>query len=96
MLDHESKSLVSIPGNFFIDTSRPIVFVVCGNDEQFQEVRKMILDSWEHMRFNDVRRLRDMDMLKGHLSPKVVLWGTWYEDEVIQNSEFIRIMNGWL
>jgi hypothetical protein len=97
MFNYAKNTFSAVPGNFLCASQRPaVIHVLCGSKYEFQHAVQKIKNSNPIFQDNQIRRLVDLDNLRGSKGSTIYLYGTWYENDLCQDPEFTRIMNGWL
>jgi hypothetical protein len=97
MFDFSKNEVKTIPGNFIaVANGETNIYIVCQNDDEFRNARSMILEHNQHLATNRVIFLHNIDQLRGIRNPAIFLFGTWWENEVIQSTQFANLMNGML
>ena len=97
MFNYAENTFSTVPGNFLCASRSPItIYVLCGSMYEFQHAVQAIRASNPAFKDNQIRRLQYMDDLKGQKTPCIYLYGTWYENDLCQNSDLSRALNGWL
>ena len=98
LFDYSRNEYCSVPGNFLSASMRhnQAIYILCGNLTEFQNAQRILRLSSLDFSFNQIQRLMDLDKLRGLRNPVIYLYGTWYENDLCQDPEFTRIMNGWL
>lgn len=97
MHDYSTGLRVLIKGNLLAAslTEYPI-FILCGNQSEFQTACKTLIGTRNYLRTKQIRPLKTMRDLQGIRDPIILLYGSWYENEICENPELADAINGML
>lgn len=98
LFDYSRRDYRSVPGNFLSasTTGSQVIYILCGNRPEFWDAQRKLHVSNPDLSSHQIQRLTDLDRLKGLRNPVIYFYGTWYENDLCQDPELTRIMNGWL
>ena len=90
-----SGEAIKVPGNILC-TLATNFYILCGTEEEYREACAQLEERMK-LAGGQCHRLYKPEQVDGWLvPPSIYLWGTWWENELIQSETVRNALNGWL